>query len=502
MPPINNFKRNCLSVAIGQAILFHTVVPSVAQAATVTVDTTSDVGNAAGCSLRDAISLTNNGAFINNGCVVNGNAFGTNDQINFDLPSDSTINLQQGKLLINTTVSINGPGAEQLTIDGNNASRVFEFNGAYDSVVDGLTIANGHGFIVDNSDGMTISNSTISGHSAGRGGIQVERSDSVTISNNTIQGNSAYFGGGIYIHLSDEIIISNSTINGNLADSGGGIYFLESESLVISNSKINNNEGGGIVLFASDEIKITESDISSNTTKYRGGGIYISSDNVSIEATTISRNLSRGGGGISVDYNQGIQIVNSTISSNTAITYDDGRGGKGGGIYSTGYAELRLYASTINDNKALAAGVSGGGIYASDNADVNLYLNNVVSNSVGGDCNRAIESFSIAGRRINWSEDGSCLIGSASGNGDPLLGPLRDNGGSTLTHAPLAGSGLINAFLLPCTNAPINGVDQRGESRASSGCFMGAVEGIQEEEDETSFYIIPLSNGKTAVVPL
>ena len=483
MPPINNFKRNCLSVAIGHTVLFHTVVPSVAQAATVTVNTTSDVGNAAGCSLRDAISVTNNGAFINNGCVVNGNAFGTNDQINFDLPNDSTINLQQGKLLINTTVSINGPGAEQLTIDGNNASRVFEFNGAYDSVVDGLTIANGHGFIVDNSDGMTISNSTISGHSAGRGGIQVERSDSVTISNNTIQGNSAYFGGGIYIHLSDEIIISNSTINGNLADSGGGIYFFESESLVISNSKINNNEGGGIMLFASDEIKITESDISSN--------------NVSIEATTISRNHSQGGGGIAVIH-EGTQVVNSTISNNTAFTYDDGSGGKGGGIYSPYDVGLRLYASTINGNQAV---VAGGGIYAKTDAAVSLYINNVVSNNVGGDCNRQTEAFTITGRRLNWSEDGSCLRNSASGNGDPLLGPLRDNGGPTPTHAPLAGSGLINAGIISaCANSPTNGVDQRGEPRGAQSCCMGAVEGIQE--DETSFYVIPLSNGKTAVVPL
>jgi len=41
-----------------------------------------------------------------------------------------------------------------------------------------------------------------------------------------------------------------------------------------------------------------------------------------------------------------------------------------------------------------------------------------------------------------WIDDGSC---SSPLSGDSLLGPLTDNGGATQTHAPLAGSPLIDA---------------------------------------------------------
>ena len=57
---------------------------------------------------------------------------------------------------------------------------------------------------------------------------------------------------------------------------------------------------------------------------------------------------------------------------------------------------------------------------------------------------------------------------------DPLLGPLADNGGSTLTHALLPGSPAINAILAgDCAVA----TDQRGMARPSGGgCDIGAFE--------------------------
>ena len=51
---------------------------------------------------------------------------GTNDTIQFKLPSGSqTITLTGGALDITKSVTITGPGAANLTINGNNADRVF-----------------------------------------------------------------------------------------------------------------------------------------------------------------------------------------------------------------------------------------------------------------------------------------------------------------------------------------------------------------------------------------
>ena len=48
------------------------------------------------------------------------------DTIAFANGLSGTIRLTSGELLITDSVAINGPGADQLSVSGNNASRVFE----------------------------------------------------------------------------------------------------------------------------------------------------------------------------------------------------------------------------------------------------------------------------------------------------------------------------------------------------------------------------------------
>ena len=61
----------------------------------------------------------------------------------------------------------------------------------------------------------------------------------------------------------------------------------------------------------------------------------------------------------------------------------------------------------------------------------------------------------------NVDSDGSCSLKSDTdlSGVDPLLGPLQDNGGPTLTHALLPGSPGINAIPLADCTVPD---DQRG----------------------------------------
>ncbi|NIO68304.1 MAG: hypothetical protein GTN71_04430, partial [Anaerolineae bacterium] len=64
-------------------------------------------------------------------------------------------------------------------------------------------------------------------------------------------------------------------------------------------------------------------------------------------------------------------------------------------------------------------------------------------------------------------------------NTDPLLGPLADNGGDTLTHALLGGSPAIDK------GTCVAGIttDQRGVTRPQGDdCDMGAYEYVQEGE--------------------
>src|SRR5881398_3123150 len=88
-----------------------------AAATTITVQDAGDgAANAANCPgascrLRDALAAAN---------AAGG------DTIDFSVTG--TITLTSGELLVDKSVTISGPGADMLAVDGNNASRVFYIN--------------------------------------------------------------------------------------------------------------------------------------------------------------------------------------------------------------------------------------------------------------------------------------------------------------------------------------------------------------------------------------
>ena len=114
--------------------------------------------------------------------------------------------------------------------------------------------------------------------------------------------------------------MSESTISGNSAGrNGGGIYGTLSPKIDITNCSITSNKltgvgssGGGI--FTLGPINLVDSDVSSNTAVSDGGGI--SGNQVSIQNSTVSNNTGASGGGI---YARFIPTLSgSTISGNKA----------------------------------------------------------------------------------------------------------------------------------------------------------------------------------------
>lgn len=162
----------------------------------------------------------------------------------------------------------------------------------------------------------------------------------------------------------------------------------------------------------------------------------------------------------------------------TNVTIDSNKASFGGGLsnYLTGTANLTNV--TLSGNSATD---HGGGMlqYGSLSGQVITLKNSIVANSSsGGNCYQDPSSVSsIKSNGFNLSDDISCdrFLDQNSDlkNDKPLLGPLANNGGPTLTYLSLRGSPAIdNGSGIGCP-----ATDQRGVIRPQgAACDIGAVE--------------------------
>jgi predicted outer membrane repeat protein len=204
-----------------------------------------------------------------------------NDTIVFAASLDGqTITLTSGELLINKGLTIQGPGASQLTISGNHASRVFAVAANKTVALSGLTISSG-----------------LTGFSGNGGGIV--NSGKLTVSDCTLSGNSATNGSGIY-NNGGMLTVSGCTLSNNTAlggGFGGGIYN-NGGTLTVRNSSLSVNTAPGGGDFNQGE----------------GGGIY-NAGTATVSGCTLSNNSAQSGGGI---YNEGtLTVRNSAFNGNS-----------------------------------------------------------------------------------------------------------------------------------------------------------------------------------------
>ena len=227
-------------IVLGIALIFS-AAPLFA--ATITVMSGADAGGTcpgATCTLRQAILA----------------AASSGDTINF-AAGITTINLTSAELLINKNLTINGPGANLLTVQRSNIGpgipnfRIFHITGNFNVTISGLTITNGialedlGGGILNENAGSLIAGCVISGNAAtatgagGFGGGIYNFNGTVTLTNSTVFANSANNAGGIYNYQGSTMNLINCTVSGNSASDGGGIG--NGGTANLTNSTVSNN---------------------------------------------------------------------------------------------------------------------------------------------------------------------------------------------------------------------------------------------------------------------
>ena len=338
-------------------MLLFCAVAIFAHATTITVTNTNDSGPG---SLRQALVDANDGDTI-------------------DFAVTGTIGLTNGELLVDKSITISGPGADSLAVNGNANSRVFHIGPDEIVIISGLTITNGH--------------STGQSPDVGGAGIYNDHAtltvDNCAFTGNTVDVSGDFSAGGAIFNDglggSATLTISSSTLNNNSARDGGGIY--------------NAGQNDGSVTVA-----VSNSTLSGNLAGSFGGGM----ESVGLFGPT---------------NNVLVTLANSTLSGNAA--------GLDGDAISNVGATVELSNSILNGQP------SGEQIFD---------LQGIVTSH---------------GYSLSSADDPRFLTGPGDQiNTDPLLGPLRSNGGPTLTQRPFPGSPAIDAGDPTFTPPPL--YDQRG----------------------------------------
>ncbi len=186
----------------------------------------------------------------------------------------STITLTHGDLGITDDLTITGLGADQLTISGNNSSRIFRVDDYKATTItveiSGLSLVDGYGFLggaVYNGEDLTVEDSTLANNRAVLGG-GLANDGTVTVHNSTFANNSAaVYAGGIW-NKDGTATVTNSTLADNSAHYGGGIYNSTYGTLTVTNSTLAHNSahcGGGIRNYMFSTLKLTNSLVGGNT---------------------------------------------------------------------------------------------------------------------------------------------------------------------------------------------------------------------------------------------
>jgi predicted outer membrane repeat protein len=298
-------------------------------------------------------------------------------------------------------------------------------------------------------------------------------------------------GGGIAGVGAASFEIRTTGITGNRAGStncsvpgggGGGLFIASSANphVVVTESYITNNvsctHGGGIL--ADGAIRLNDVSVRTNlasTSSGRGGGIH--ANVIEMERVGMDSNRSWTGGGLW--FRREARILNSTISSNGAVT-------GGGGIHSIGWLHLR-HVTMANNTSGDPVNPSGGLVHIGGyNAHpMPIIVNSILSSNSLANCRildagGATISLSTSNSWRNVDTDNSCGFSTVGSLGSivlvpALLAPLASNGGMGRSHLLLVGSPARDTAMLGSFGCPQR--EQRNVGRPiGAGCDIGSTE--------------------------
>ena len=358
-----------------------------AQAAgTYTVTSTLDDGSAG--TLRSAVALANAdpGATITFGPGVSG-----------------VIALQGTEMDITASMTITGPGAGVVQVDGGGVSRLFNITAPSAQVgLSGLTLQNGSGLndpnVVTNGTGGSISSvgtlvltgCVLRGSTASYGAA-IYNSGTLMLTGCTLNGNVAGGGAGGAIYNGGALALTGCTLSGNSAFYAGGLYNSGTTTLTACNVSLNS------------AVTSTSGNSGSGAGLYNDGGLTLTSCVVSLNSAYggSADNGGPGGSGAGL-YSAGtLTMSGCTVSGNTAGPNADGLGGVGAGLDNQG-------AATLTDDIFYADAAAGA-------AEVN--------NDTTGNPSAAVTAAycDIQGSSANPASFGANLFGPTNFDSDPLF---------------------------------------------------------------------------------
>jgi hypothetical protein len=317
-----------------------------------------------------------------------------------------------------------------------------------------------------NGQHTRISGCTFNNCAGSNGGAVNSLGTQLTIINSTFTSNSAFgTGGGAEVGGSGGI--GGAVYVDNVSNSGSLQWQLSITGCTFSGNQANDHAGAlfGYTNPAKPSTTIIDR-CTFNANVVNGGhgnagAIYGQGGTLTLSNSTLSNNQATSNGGGVHSINDSSLIANCTFQSNSAVV---------GGAYATGAGSHSFYNVTMAQN----AGTDFAGAIFANGASVTVW-NSVLSANTGVNVG--------AGTQVNNSFGGGANLQAPVGNkpvsssgtimvADAMLGTLTNNGGTTLTRRPLAGSPAIN--LAGVTGAPL--LDQRGNARIGAP-DAGACEG-------------------------
>lgn len=469
-----------------------------------TADTDDGVCDATNCTLREAIKAANSS--------------GGAGTITFSLPPNATITLAGTQLPpIMVDLVIDGRTAVNLTISGNNTSRVlvigpnppsypgYPFTGGQTNGFGGgpivdlidLTItkgnkANDRGGGIYNQGTLSIQNSTISNLVSRHGGIfndgnltivdttvvnnlaanlrgagagiYNDRDANLTVQNSTFISNtintSTSFGGAAIYNVGGDVSISDSLFSDNYDWFISAIRSRSPGMLTIINSTFSNNSVGRAVSGGRDTM-IEDSLFSGNS----GGALNISGDEATIENSVFLNNSADFGGAVDLESFSTLDIENSSFTGNFAVN-------RGGAIASLG--DLNVTDSVFSDN---ASSGSGGAIQIGSGGSLHVDGSTFEGNSaLNGGAVQLVSGFAtfvnttISG---NWAQN--------RGGGLRVSGNLSLNNTTISGNWANSGGGIHNAAIIYVSNTIIANSPSGGDCVNNGGTIQTNVNNLVED---------------------